>query len=355
MKLYLIIQSMDAGGAQRVLSNLANHWSRLGHDIVLATFTNAESFYDLDREIKHLKLGLDSKSIKEKKVFFNNIFRINSIKRSIESEEVDVIISFMTNANVLSTISSKLTNVPILISERTNHKSLRSKIWRVLRRLFYPFSDALIVQSHYDKEKYSFHKNCTIIHNPLYVSNQFGDIKKENIILAVGRLEYLKGFDMLIEALSYINLKGWRVIILGEGDYRQKLEEQIFKNGLDSFVEMAGNRQDIEKYYKRASIFVLSSRVEGFPNVLIEAMSYGCASIAFDCLTGPRDIIDDKKNGLLIKEESIDELSSAIEYLIDNPTEIDRISHSGKDINNKLAIEKISDKWLSIISDLIKK
>jgi len=355
MRVYLVIQSMSGGGAQRVLSILANYWSGLGYDIVLATFRNDDSFYSLDKKIEHIKLGLDSSSLRDKGVIFGNPFRVKILAQSIKEQKADIVISFMTSANILATVASKIVGIPIVISERTNYKALNSKVWRFLRRVVYPFSDALVVLSSYDKEKYSFHKNCHIIYNPISVTHKYNNLDREKIILAVGRLVYLKGFDMLIEAFSKVNHENWKLIILGEGEERESLEKKIKDSNMSDKIELRGSTKDVEYFYKRASIFVLSSRIEGFPNVLIEAMVYGCAPIAFDCLTGPRDIIQNNKNGLLVEAENISGLSEALSYLLNNPDKITQFSKNAKDIEKELKIEKISDKWLNILSTLIKK
>ena len=354
MKLYLVIQSMDGGGAQRVLSILANHWSLRGYEVTLATFRNEHSFYPLENRVKHLKLGLDSQSIAKKKVWFDNLFRINTLTKSIKEEQADVVISFMTTANILATLASKRANVPIVIAERTNYNFLNSRIWRIFRRMVYPFSDALVVLSTYDKEKYAFHKNSHIIYNPIALSCNHREVKREKIILAVGRLEYLKGFDLLIDAFSRLKQEGWKVIIVGEGKDREALEAQVIRCGLEASVEMPGATQNMEPYYRKASIFVLSSRIEGFPNVLIEAMGYGAAPIAMDCLTGPRDIIQNKKNGLLVEVENSVELSIAMESLMDNPDQLQAYATHAKNVNSALMINTISDKWLGVISMVIK-
>jgi GalNAc-alpha-(1->4)-GalNAc-alpha-(1->3)-diNAcBac-PP-undecaprenol alpha-1,4-N-acetyl-D-galactosaminyltransferase len=353
MRIYLVIQSMSGGGAQRVLSILANYWSELGHEIILATFRTEDSFYTLDKRVKHIKLGLDSSSLKKKKVYFDNYFRVKSLAKSIKEQKADIVVSFMTNANILATLASRVIGTPIVVSERINYDFLSSKIWKGLRRAVYPFSDALVVQSSYDKDRYSFHKNCHVIYNPISVSHKYQNLKREKTILAVGRLEYQKGFDMLIDAFARVDFKDWELIILGEGSYRKELEDKISQNGLDKSVKLLGEVKDVEYFYKRASIFVLSSRMEGFPNVLVEAMVYGCTPIAFDCLTGPSDIIRDNENGILVEAESISKLSSAISYLLNNPDRVIEYSNRAKDIEKELDIKKISDKWMSIISSLL--
>jgi len=355
MKILFVISSLNTGGAEKNLTTISNYFDTLGHNITIVILSKDKPFFTSNSSIELIQLGLD----RPKDGFLNRVKHIPtliySLKENISTLKPDIVISFMTEVNVLSTIASKLAGVPIVVSERTNYNFLSSKIWKILRRVVYPFSDALIVQSNYDKKKYSFHNNCHIIYNSIFISNQYKNIKRENIILAVGRLTYIKGFDMLIEAFSNLNYKDWKLIIVGEGELRQKLEEQISKKGLNSFIEMPGRTLDIEKYYKKASIFVLSSRMEGFPNVLIEAMAYGCSSIAFDCLTGPSDIIKNKENGVLVKPKNIKELSKELMILIDDTSKRKELGNNATKISDRLSIDKISNRWLEVIKDVLER
>lgn len=356
MKILMVIYSLGSGGAERVLSTLANQWSEENNEVVIATFLNREPYYSLDSKIRHLPLGIDNDSINSKNVLSDNFFRIKTLLNIFKKENPDMIISFMTTANILSTIAAKLSHKPILISERTNYNFLQSKVWRLLRRVVYPLSDALVVQSNYDQKRYSFHNNCHVIYNPLKITHQHHDIAEEKIILAVGRLTKVKGFDLLIDAFANIKEKrGWKLIIVGEGSLREALQQQIDNYDLKSLITMPGNTKDVEAFYKRASIFVLSSRLEGFPNVLVEAMAYGCAPIAFDCLTGPRDIIDNQKNGLLVEIENVKALTNAMQILMDNAESRELYAENAKKIEQKLNVDKISDEWFEIINHIVNK
>ncbi len=304
--------------------------------------------------MKHIKLGLDEKSIKSSNALAGNIIRTRVTVKTIKNINPDVVLSFLTMVNIVTILSAKITSTPVIVSERTNINSLKSKFWKKVRRIVYPYADALIVQSKYDKNKYGFHKYCKVIQNPISITNNYNNIKRENIILAVGRLVNVKGFDLLIDAFSKVNSVNWNLIILGNGNNRKKLQKQIDDLNLKDKVKMPGVEKDIEKYYKKSSIFVLSSRLEGFPNALVEAMAYGCSPIAFDILTGPRDIIDNQKNGLLIEALNVSLLAQEMQKLMDNPDKIYTYGKNAKNITKKLDIEKISKEWFDIIFTILK-
>ena len=356
MKIVFIISSLQAGGAERVISNIANNFDNIGHNITILVLSKETPFYSINSSIELIQLGVDKPKgrdfISRAKHIPNIIF---TLKSNILDLNPDIVISFLTKVNIISTIVSKLTKTPIIVSERTNFNALNKKMWRFLRRVIYPYSDALVVQSKFDKEKYYFHKNCQIIHNPIYKFNRYKNIKREKIVLAVGRLVELKGFDMLIEAFSSLKNRDWRLIIAGEGKIRDKLQKQIIDNKMEKSISLIGRVSDIERYYKKASIFVLSSRIEGFPNVLIEAISYGCPSIAFNCLTGPSDIIKDGENGLLVEANNVKGLSKNIELLQNNKELRDKFSKSGVEISKELSIDKISNRWLEVINSVLEK
>ena len=348
MKILFIITSLGSGGAERVMSLLANKFSE-NNEVIIMTLSTDKIFYKLDRKIKTKQLNLykPTNSVFEK--LTNNFKRINCIKKEIENINPDIVISFMTQTNILSIIASKLLNKPIIISERTNYDFLKSKVWRSLRKVIYRFSDGLVVQSNYDKQKYQFVKNVKVIFNPLEVKNIKN--KRENIILAVGRLDYPKGFDRLIKIYSQLKTE-WPLIIVGDGSERENLESLIRQLNLKNRVFLVGRKQNIEEYYSKAKIFTLSSRMEGFPNVLAEAMGYGCACISFDCLTGPSDIIENNQNGFLIENNNKNEYLKKLQILVDNQEIKEKFGINGTNIIYKLNINKISNEWIDFIKEI---
>jgi GalNAc-alpha-(1->4)-GalNAc-alpha-(1->3)-diNAcBac-PP-undecaprenol alpha-1,4-N-acetyl-D-galactosaminyltransferase len=348
MKVVFFIHSLRSGGAERVLSLLANDWLNYGHDITIAVNDINEVFYPVNTQISIIDIGVQHKGIA--KGITANIARVRKIKQTITDTNPDIVISFMTTMNIKVTLASKLAKKPIIISERTSFDALKSRAWRTLRRVIYPHSSALIVQTAQAAKSYDFLSNLEIIENPLILQNKHLNLKREKIILAVGTLYSVKGFDMLIDAFSKLrNLDDWKLVILGEGEDREKLEDQIKQLDLSKKVLLPGTVSDVEFHYKKASIFVLSSRTEGFPNALCESMANGCPSIAFDCLTGPSEIINHPHNGILVEAENIPELTQAMQELADNPEKRNSISKESKKLADRLSINTISSKWFETI------
>jgi len=350
MKITFIITSLGSGGAERVVSILANNFVK-NYQVSIILLSNDEIFYDLNKNISVVKLNLYAPTNSIYYKLTNNFKRIKKLKQAISYENPDVVISFMTQTNILSIIASRLNNKKIIISERINFNFLQSKIWKLLRNTIYRFANALVVQSEYDKNKYSFCNKVKVIFNPLD-SKDFLTEKKEQYILAVGRVDYQKGFDRLIEAYRLLNTS-WKLLIVGDGVEKDRLEKLVLKYKLEDKILFIGKKKNIEEYYLKASIFALSSRIEGFPNVLVEAMGYGCACVAFDCLTGPRDIIEDGKNGFLVQDGNIEQYAKKIQELIDNSELRERFSKEAKKIRNKLDVHNITNEWKNLIKEVL--
>ena len=352
MKILFIISSLSSGGAERVLSLLANEFIKK-NKITITTFSNEDSFYPLNNNIKHIKLNLLQNSSNIFESLFNSFKRIKILTNVIKNENPDIVISFMTHTNILSIIVSKMVGKKIIISERIAYDFYNSRLLNLARKFIYPFSNALITQTIEDKKNYSFLKNVYVIYNPIQINNHNINIKKENIILAIGRFDKQKGFDILIKVYSKIDTN-WKLYIAGEGSERKNLENLIKDLNLENKVILLGRIKNIFKWYEKSSIFVLSSKKEGFPNVLIEAMAFGCAVMSFDCPYGPGEIIDDGVNGILIENQNKEKLKEAIEKLIEDENLREKLGKNALQVREKYSIDKIAKEWEGIIKEAVK-
>jgi glycosyltransferase involved in cell wall biosynthesis len=174
----------------------------------------------------------------------------------------------------------------------------------------------------------------------------------QKTILAVGRLGPEKGFDILLE--SFANLKEslprWDLVVLGDGPLRESLELQRDQLGLHERVHFPGAVGNVSDWYSHADIFILSSRFEGFPNVLLEALAHGLPAISFDCLTGPSDLVCHGQNGLLVPiDQGVDGLGAAIRSLAENKSLREQMAGSGADVVQMYAIQNIGTRWNEIV------
>ena len=349
MKILFIISSLGSGGAERVLSNLANRMSQ-AHDITIATFSNNRPFYALSEDVTHIKLDLLQPSSSALQSLKNNAKRLNVLMQTMKDIDADVNISFMTQTNLLAIVASRLRTRKIIVAERIAYDFQKSRLIVLLRRILYPFSNYVITQTVEDSRHYNFVKKLSVIYNPVLIGKTA--LKKECIVLAVGRLDPQKGFDLLIDTFARIESTGWQLLIAGDGPERESLLRRIEDLKVDN-VSLIGNQKDISSWYAKASIFVLSSKKEGFPNVLIEAMASGCAVVSFACPSGPTEIIEHEKNGLLVEDQNRATLASALERVMYDKTLREKLGSNAIKVRERYAVEKIVAEWEEIIQEVV--
>lgn len=358
MKILFTISSLNIGGAERVLTTLANTLCQK-HEVIIVKSDDDESFYSLDDKVILESLSMNKANTSMIKKLLHNFNIVKVMRKSIKNYQPDIVISFMDRTNIYTILATRFLGTKLIISERTNYEHLKSKSWRFLRRMIYPFTDGMVVLSQYDYDKYTYVKNKKIIFNPLFIKNESIELdKKENIILSVGRLVDEKGFNVLLNALSLIDtnlLENWEVLIVGSGEKREDLEKLSKNLGLDEKVKFLGKRKDIEELYKRSSIFASTSRAEGFPNALSEALSFGCACVATDCLTGPSELIEDYKNGFLVEVDAIQEIKDRLEVLLIDEKLRSDFANEGVNISKKYSIENIVSDWERYFEKFISK
>ena len=174
-------------------------------------------------------------------------------------------------------------------------------------------------------------------------------------LIAIGRLHPQKGFDLLLRAFHKIQAKypDWQVTILGEGVMRAELEQLRSQLNLVDRVHLPGLVSNVPTYLDRADLFVMPSRFEGFPMALCEAMAYGLPVLAADCLSGPRDIIDDGVNGVLVKTEDIDALAAGLDKLMSDPAKRQQLAKNAPNILDRFGVERVMDLWQEAIDRAI--
>ncbi len=355
------VSSMHAGGAERVAAYLCNHWARENINIILVpTYSKrGECFYNLDHRVKLIFLAdlLTSK----KSNFFSKIRRIMLMRDLMKKYNPDIILSFLTDVNIAAILSSLGLKKTIIISERIHPSLMPLPFYlKILRFIVYRKADHLVVQTKRTKSwfhKKNICKEISVIPNPIaeFNTNELKNSELENsdkpFILAIGRLNHAKGFDILIEA--YANLYKKKdipnLIIIGEGEEKKNLEDLIIKEKLTSKIYLLGKQKNILSFYNNACLFVLSSRFEGFPNVLVEAIANKVPVVAFDCLTGPREILEEHNAGLLI---SLDSGASGLEMGINDALTNLKInlSDSSKSIKDAYNIKKIGSDWVDLFN-----
>lgn len=363
MKITFVISRLLAGGVERVLINLTTAFLKHGYEVsVLTLFNENLNLYNLPSEIKQESIGVDSKPKNIVGKIFLNFKRIYALRKKILANNPDVVISFVNTINVIVLLALTGINMPIIVAEHNDPRLNPTKIWRVLRRLIYSKATALIsVNKNIDKY---FHwipqEKRFIIPNPLtpLISKPgktiFGDSPKKHII-AMGEFDKVKGFDLLIRAFSKITNKyqGWDLWILGDGPERKNLEELVLALNLKD-VFLPGRISNPFPTLKTASLFVLSSRSESFGNVLIEAMACGLPIITTAC-DGPKEIIDNGVNGIIIPTEDINALATTMDQLISDSLKRKHLSIESVKAVKKFDLESIFSSWEKVVEQILNK
>jgi glycosyltransferase involved in cell wall biosynthesis len=365
MRCTLIIYSLTSGGAERVISNMANYWAAKGWEINLLTFDDDKKkpFYDLDSQISHIPLGIAGQSPNPIIGIWNNLTRIQPLRTAIIRSKPNVVISFLHQTNEIVLLATRWLNVPVVVSERNDPASeTTGKVWVKLRQWTYPFADRIVVQTKRAGDYFSskLQERICVIPNPVLLppdEKKISDkLLSDRSLIGIGRLEPQKGFDLLLEAMAKLKdcYPEWTLTILGEGELRPQLESLRNELGLGDRVHLLGRVKNPHEFLKQADIFIMSSRFEGFPNALCEAMACGLPVISTDCPNGPREIIRDAIDGILVPNEDVSALVAAMERLMSDEKERQRLAARAKEVTEKFGLEKVMVIWESLINEVIK-
>ncbi len=365
MKITLIIHSLTYGGAERIMSIMANYWSAKGWQITLLTFDdNKIPDFSLDSRVIYIPLGIAKKSPNAVIGIWNNFKRIRILRNAIINSNPDVVISFMSKINIITLLATRWLNVPVIVSERSNPgKSYLGRNWQQLRKWTYSFADKIVFQTQRARDYFplNLQNNSCIIPNmvvlPPIKKQSSEKLSTERSLIAMGRFVPEKGFDLLLQAFAKIkdNYPEWTLTILGDGKLRPELESLRNQLGLSDRVYFPGMVNNTYPFLQQAEIFIMSSRFEGFPNAICEAMACGLPVISTDCPSGPREIIRDGIDGILVPNENISTLAIAIKRLISNQQERKSLATRAPEITERFSVEKIMVMWEELLVEILQK
>lgn len=333
-KLMFYINTIKRDGAERVITNLASHFSNDGFEVAFVTSYRVREEYSLCKKVRRYSLEENEK--KQSRVE-RNFSRILRIRRLCKSEKPDILIAFMGEPNFRAIVATIGLPVRTVVSVRNDpNREYSGKIMRFVGKYILPLADGCVFQTEDAKQWFplQMQKKSEIIFNA--VKQEFYEIKRKPInqlVIAIGRLSEQKNQRLLIEAVSELkdDYPDLRLKIYGEGELGTELNNLIKKKRIDGFVSLEGQTLDVPSKLSEADIFVLPSDYEGMPNALMEAMAVGVPAIATDCpCGGAKMLIRDRENGILIPVGDKDKLKSAIKELLDNPAEKKVISESAK-------------------------
>ncbi len=355
MHLTLVISSLNPGGAERVLSNLANYWVSKGHQVSLITFASptALPFYSLDPKINLIQLGQTHSESNLFKRVINSLKRILTLRKTLQKLKPDRIISFVDVTNITTLMASFWLKTPVIVSERTHpgHYKIPG-LYNVLRRWVYPKATCVVVQTQGAADYFKDLKNLEIIPNAVPLPACTKDHHTIKHIISLGRLCPFKGFDTLIHSFSHLlrTHPHLTLTIYGEGAERPRLESLIRSLNLQSKIHLPGTTPNVQEALLNADLFIFPSHYEGFPNALCEAMAVGLPVIASNC-SGTIDIIRDTIDGRLFPIGDGDALTKIALELLNDPVQCQRLGQQAKEVTTRFSPDRIFALWDKVLGN----
>ena len=347
MKISFFIGSLRRGGAERVISILANDYCARGWDVDIVLLLQNEVDYPLDTKINIVDITGNGGS------YFKNAFHwLGGIRRYLKERKPDRVVSFVGRINALVLTAATGLKLNIVVSERNDPKhDGRGALMGRYCNLIYRRANAIVYQNEHEKSCFdaALAPKGHIIPNPVQVNATRSD-KAEADIVTAGRLTEQKNQAMLLRAMARIHEKYPDVTckIYGEGDLRNALQAQICKLGLEKTVSLEGNVLDIHQRLAKSKLFVLTSNFEGLSNALIEAMMVGLPCITTD-YPGARELISHGQSGIVVPMDDDAELAMQIEKLLLDKAYAAQLSCLGQQDSQKFKAEIVLAQWHAVI------
>lgn len=346
-KIVFFIGGMNRGGAERVISILANHYAHKGWSVDILMLLDSKVEYILDKRVRCIDL-----TNKNKSRVLSIPKWLKGIRKYVKDNNPDVILSFVARINALVIFATFGIKTKTVVSERNDPMmDGRSYLLSILINILYRNVDKIVFQT---RRAYNFfpekiQRKSSIIANPITISNIKSNVSDKKIV-SVGRLSEQKNQSMLIRAFENVHRKhpDYQLWIYGEGNLRNQLQNLIIEKKLENNVFLPGNVLNIHEQISTAEIFVLSSNYEGLSNALLEAMMMGIPCISTDC-AGSDEFIIDNKNGLLIPVRDNKRLETSILKLIEDKELASKLGFQAKQTLEKCKLENIVNEWEKVL------
>lgn len=353
MKIAFLIEALGHGGCERMTSIIANELVRRhGAQVDIITVRESEPFFELDERIGLMTLirGRDNT------LHYRHLPRYMSrLRRIARRERYDYLINVRAYWAAMSIPAIAGLGTKIITWEHSNSRD-KSRIGHLPRWMSSFFAHKVVVLTEESKRIWErkFHaRNVNKIVNPLTIDAGKPSPLKDKRFLALGRLSHEKGFDMLLDAwaLTRCREQGWSLRIVGSGSVEHELREQVERLGIGGSVEILPGTKDVADMYANASVYVLSSRYEGFGLVLVEAAAMGLPAISFDCECGPREIVEDGATGVLIPAENVPALAAAMDDMAADEEKRTRMGAAALERSRLFSIDNILPQWIELLTE----
>lgn len=350
MKLTFVTSTLHAGGAERVISLLANSFCQKGYEVEIVCINKHLVFYPIDEKVKVWFAEDEVKSLSILK-------KMMWLRKHINSEKPDVVIAFMLEVYCVTLASLIGVSVPVISSERIDpHFFGRAKgllRWLLLRRTTH-----LVVQTVRIKDFYSakLQSRTTIIPNPVTdkVFSLTPTLKQKRII-AVGRLAYQKNYPMMFRAFAKVHhdFPDWQLVVYGNGPQKEEIRGVIERLGMEGHIILAGKSDHVVEEMNKSSLFVMSSDYEGMSNALLEAVCVGLPVISTD-VSGAKDLITEGVNGYIVPVGNERALTLALSSMLSSPEKMDEMGRQSKALAPRFREEQIVGQWEELIKKVVR-
>lgn len=355
MKITFCIPSLGSGGAERVVSVLANKFVENGHDVSVIMLSHLLCVYPLSEKVNVVCLECDE----DGKLPFVKRYplRLKKIRNAVKKLSPDVVISFMSETNTDVCFALSGMNIPVIVSERNDPAiDPASKVKQIMRRVAYTKPKGFVFQTPDAQAYFSkrIQKSSKIILNPLTAAlPEPFEGEREKRVVAVGRLNKQKNYPMLIDAFEdfVASFPEYVLEIYGEGPLEQRIKEYIKGKILEDKVMLKGFCKEVHNKTLTASMFVMSSDFEGMPNALLESLAIGLPCISTDCpCGGPRMLIKSYENGILVPVNDKTKMAEAMKYMAGHPEESKMMAQNAVNVRKRADVDEIVKEWLEIVN-----
>ncbi len=369
MRIIIHTSALEMGGAERVLTTMANYWAEKGWEIIILTHDDGSEppFFELAESVRLIPMGTGAPYAGLLAALTRNIGRTLCVRKELVKAQPDCIIALGESNGVRSILASLRLGVPVIVGEHSDYRDTASStsgwIWDLLRSLFYPLADRIVVLTQWSKECFNdrIQRKATVIPDPV-PTDWLAGIKAgpeaasglpENTIAGMGRFVRQKRFDLLLRAFALVARENeCSLIIAGDGPLRPELEELTRRLDLVDRVMMPGLIKDPWRLLSNATMFVLSSEFEPFGMVLVEAMFCGMPVISFDCPAGPREIIRHGIDGILVPPLDVEALAREMARLLNEADERKRLAERGPEVVERFGPERVMGIWEELLAEV---
>jgi glycosyltransferase involved in cell wall biosynthesis len=364
MKLIFLVSDLHLwGGGERVAILMANHYAAKGIETTLLSVGKPGRVFrfDIDPLVKvdYLNIPLESGWKLSRKIesviairrYFHRTRKvsgpISTLNKNTTGSSPTILLALGNFPMLLAAILPKGDHLKTIGCPHSQYNAIRH-IWRFLRWLLYKRLDILVSSTRWDLPNLRRQNpNVHVIPNPVTFYPEHPAKLETKLILAVGRMDYLKGYDLMLEAFERFckTNSDWRLKIIGEGPLKSEIEKMAIEKGVANRLTISPSTNQIEKEYQAASIFLMTSRSEGLPMVLLEAQACGLPIVSFDCETGPAEIVHHGEDGFLVRPNDCDEISDRLQELANDPDKRKSFGSKARENIKRFLPDEIFKEW----------